>query len=407
MLTKIREKILSNKEVLTPLFTRYSLYSVAIIESFLLPKLIDEYNYSQFEYYKNLIFLFPNFLLGSYSGYVYLKYVHKVDYYQQLFQVGSIISLILAFAGIIIFQNVYLFIPFITFNLYTLVEQKLKVERKFISIFSYKPILSILSIFLAALTFFITPISYNFQWALLFVFGIGFTLWASIFRLGHTSFPIGLSFNRIKLLRYYLMVKVIVTGVLASLIFGLMVFFERYYIKQYYPDFLPTYSLAFNFSQIVAVLLSAVSYVTSVELGERLATIDRSKLWRNFRNALYVFILFLAAFTTFIYFIRGFYLEFKFLQSVTFILSFSKGFFYLIGTVSHLAVYHNFNTKMFKFISMLFIINIILAYTLIYFDAGIFILLILDSIVIMIYSLFILNIVFNKISYIPSKISRY
>ncbi len=406
MLTKIREIIQTRRSVLITLFTRYSLYSVAIVESFLLPKLIDNYNYSQFEYYKNFIFLFPNFLLGSYSGYVYFRYVNGVDYYKQLFQIGSAVTLALAIIGSLILQNYYLIIPFIAINIYTLSEQKLKIERRFTPIFAFKPILSILSVSLAAITYFYNPILYRYDWSIFLVFGVGFIIWILVFGLGRQDFPISIKFNKIAILRYVSMVKIILTGILASFLFSLMMFFERYYIKQYYPDFLPTYSLAFNFSQIIVVLLSAVSYITSVELGERVKTINRQKLIESFKLAFYVFLVIFAMFTLFIYFIQPFYPKFEYLKSITFIITYSKGFFFLIGTISHLAVYNDFNTKMFLFLLKISIINIAIIYGLIYLNTDILFLLIVDSVFVIIYSIYILHIVFNKIDYAKIKLQQ-
>lgn len=404
MLIKVREIILTRKSVLVTLLTRYSLYSVAIVESFLLPKLIDSYNYSQFEYYKNFVFLFPNFLLGSYSGYVYFKYVNGVDYYRQLFQIGSVITLVLAIVGSILLQNFFLAVPFIVINLFTLSEQKLKVERRFTPIFAFKPILSILSLSLAALSFFYTPIVYSYDWGIFIIFGMGFIFWASTFRLGYRDFPVSIHFNKITFLRYISMVKIILTGILASFLFSIMIFFERYYVKEYYSEFLPTYSLAFNFSQIIAVLLSAVSYITSVELGERVKNIDRQKLIENFRIAIYVFVLLLAMFTLFIYFVQPFYPSFEYLRSITFIITYSKGFFFLIGTISHLAVYNDFNTKMFLFLLKISFINIVFIYGLIYLNTNILILLVVDSIFVILYSIYILHIVFNRINFSKIKL---
>lgn len=406
MFTKISERVVSKKDIIVPLLTRYSLYSVALIESFFLPKLIDTYNYSQFEYYKNFIFLFPNFLLGSYSGYVYLKYVNKVDYYKPLIHLGTLISFFLAFISIFIFQNIYLFIPLLFFNIYTLIEQKLKIDRKFTPIFAFKPILSSLSILLAFLFYINNSKSYNYNWALLIIFGLGFILWITIFKVKYIIFPLKVTLNKISILRYVLMVKVILTGVLASLLFGLMIFFERYFIKEYYSDYLPTYSMAFNLSQIIAVLLSAVSYISSVELGENLLKINRSKLLKNFKNAFFLFLIFLGLFMGFVYLINPYYSKFEDLKLITFIISYSKGFFFLTSTISHLAVYHNYNNKMFFFLLKLFIINIASVYILIFLNTNVISLLLLDSIFILIYSLFILNIIFNKIKYSNSVLSN-
>lgn len=400
----IQQKFVANKAVLITLFTRYSLYSVAIVESFFLPKLVSNYSYSQFEYYKNLIFIFPIFLLGSYGGFTYLKYVHRVDYYNQLFQIGLLLSIALSVIGSIFLQNFYLLIPFLVFNIYTIAEQRLKVDRKFFEVFAFKPILSVCSILFAIVFYYLYPDSYDHNWALLFTFSVSFILWVAVFDISKIAFPFNFVLKKFKLLRYTLMVKVILTNILASFVFSLIIFFERYFVKEYYSDYLPTYSFAFNLSQIIAVLLSAVSYITSVELGERILSINKEKLVSNFKKACYSFIILFILFMIFVYAIHFYYPKFENLQTITFIISYSKGFFFLVSTVSHLAVYHNYNTKMFLFILKLSILNILLVYILIYFKTNIFTLLAIDSVFVVIYSVYILNIVFNKISYSTNKV---
>lgn len=405
MLTYLRmrgntvEAIVAKLEIAKPILIRYILYSLALVESFALPKLIDEYNYSQYEYYKNFIFIFPYFLLGAHNGYVYLKYSLKVDYYQQLFTIGIIFLLIISCIFSVLFSNLAILLPLLITGLYTISEQYLKIQRRFTIIFLFKPLLSIITVLIAWIYIKQDSISYNY---LLFIsFNLTFVIWYILCPIKKGAFPFEkyLQICRFTFLRYGYLIKVYFTGVLAHLLFTLLIFFERYYIEKYYPNELASYSFAFNLSQIVVMILGAISYITSVELGEKMDNLNKTKLKMQFNKATFAYAIFFILFLLFVYFIIPFYNNFENLFAITAIITYAKGFFFLVGTISHLVGYFGFNTLMLKGLSLLFIIEAIIVYALISLEAPLLTLLMIDSCVLLIYSFFLLNIVFNKVKY--------
>lgn len=104
-------------------------------------------------------------------------------------------------------------------------------------------------------------------------------------------------------------------------------------------------------------------------------------------------------FTLLLYFIKPYYYEFNDLIIITLLVTYAKGFFYLVGTISHLAVYHGHNTLMFKGLSLLSVLEITLVFSLIFLGAPLHTLLFIDSLFLLAYSVYTLNIVFNKIPY--------
>ena len=101
-------------------------------------------------------------------------------------------------------------------------------------------------------------------------------------------------------MRYIYLVKVIASGVLATLLYSGLTFFERDCVDRYFPQYLPTYSMAYRLSQIAVVLLSAVSYVSTVELGENKNIIKRYQVKKYLKMACigyFVVLILLMSFT--------------------------------------------------------------------------------------------------------------
>ncbi len=399
IILQLKNKFIANKDSIVAVLIRYLFYGIASVESFLLPLFFKGEIYANFEYYKNFIFIMPNFLLGSYSGFIFLKYSHKVDYFKQLVSVGYVVSAITAVIMSLFIQNFYLLIPFIIINIYTLIEQWLKVERNFIAAFAFKPIYSILSILFAFLITSYTQFVINPSLSLCVLFSLTFVSWLFLCKIPKEAFIPDFKISKFTVLRYAFMVKVIVSGVMASFLFSILLFFERFYVNKYYHDVLPSYSMAFNLSQIIVVILSAISYVSSVNLGESKDTMEKKKLLHSFKVAVSTYFMMFIGFIGFIYFISSFYKQFNDLVLITAIVTFGKGFYFLTGIFSPLAVYHGFNNNMFRFLLLLFIINISLIFFLIFLKLNLFILLLIDSFFIIIYALYMLHLVFNKIKY--------
>lgn len=391
---------LNRKDTLIPLLYRYLFYGIGSLEGFLLPLILNLTSYGEFEYFKNLIFIFPNFLLGSYSGFVMIKYSFKVDYFPQLIKIGVIFSCIVALAGSLILKEVFLLLPIFIICLFTLLEQRLKVDRAFLKAFAFKPIFSIVSISLAYYLYKTQNNHFNPTVNLFYIYLFSFLLWIVVFKIPLFTIGFNFSINKITWLRYFCMIKIIFTGVLASFLYALLLFFERYCINKYYVEILPTYSLSFNMSQIIVIILSTISYISSVEYGENMYTIKKFQLWNSFKRALSIYIILFIFFTIAVYFISLYYKDFSFLVPITIIVSFSKGFLALVGIFSPLVVYHNYNNAMLYSLLIFGSINVLIAFLIIYFGYGIFVLLIANSFFIILYSFYILHLLFRKIKFV-------
>ena len=142
MFFKIKKLFKQNNNIQIVL-TRYFLYGLGLIDILFLPKLLPPQVYAGIEYYKNIIFLFPNILLGASSGYIYAFYVEKRDDFNPFFKVSIFVSIIAAIIVGLVWNYYLLIIPLITINIFTIFEQKLKVTRNFIEAFLFKPLLSI------------------------------------------------------------------------------------------------------------------------------------------------------------------------------------------------------------------------------------------------------------------------
>lgn len=401
MIQKVLQSFQTKFSSVKSIFIRYFLYGFALIESFALPKLIDNHNYSQYEYYKNFIFIFPYFLLGAHSGYVYLKYSFKVDYYRQLFSIGILITFFLAGAFALIFQKSIILLPLIIIGIYTISEQYLKIRKRYAIIFLFKPLLSVITVGLASSFLYFNSHYIEFEKLIIISFSLACLIWVLLCKDKAITFPFNAirSISRFTALRYGFMVKVYFTGVLGSLMLSALIFFERYFTEKYYPETIATYSFAFNLSQIIVVALSAISYITSVELGEKKDIINIKRLKSQFVKAAASYAGFMFLFTVFLYLITPFYPEFNNLATTTLLITYAKGFFYLVGTVSHLAVYHGYNTRMFKGLLLFSILEVTLIMVLVQLGTPLPTLLFIDSIILISYSFYILDIVFNRIQY--------
>ncbi|RYU92897.1 hypothetical protein [Emticicia agri] len=405
MLIKLKSLIVSGKKQISSdyvkaIFLRYLLYAFGVIDSLIVPILLKNQpdTYSNIEYLKNAIYLFPNILLGSYSGYTYIKYNKGVDLFNVLFKIGFISSFFLAIITGIIINNYVIIFPLLFINLYTIIEQRLKVDKKFSLAFMFKPLLAIFSILIAFLNYkFTLAIHYNFF--ILLTFSLAFFSWSipsrQYFFFDSSFFKI----KRIELLKYLLLIKKIFTGVLASLVLGVLIFSERYIVEKFYPGYLATYSFAFNLSQIIVVLISAFSYLSNIYLGEKINNIDKNKLKSQLKVSTIGYLALFIFFSITVVLIRPLYGHFDNLIVITLLVTIGKGYYYITGIFSPIAVYKDYNTKMLITITSIFICNVSITFILGMQAVPLITILIIDSLFILSYAFYVLDIVFRRISY--------
>ncbi len=377
------------------------LYSISFIEILLLPLVIDENIYAEFEYLKNAVFLFPMILLGGHSGYTYLYYRTKKDDYFSLINVGLLLSIIASVLFAIYIKNIYVFLPCIAINIFSIVEQRLKIKKSFVTAFLFKPLLSLFTLIITLIFFWGLDYKLKADSILNATFLTSILIWV-IMVLYTDAESLKLSFTSLKndFYKYTIFVKKIFTGVLASTFLTGFFFLERYYVNKFYTEELADYSFSFNLVQLMIILITTLSYISSNLLGERLYTIQKSTLVKYFKILIIGFLILLVGLIIFSFLMKTFFFQ-KFDNMViyTSIIGLSKGFVFLVGILTPLAVYNDFNNRMLVCIASLFVLSNLTAYGLHLCQYSIIHYLIFNGMILLIYPIFNLDIIFRKISY--------
>jgi len=383
------------KNYFVTVFARYLLYVIIAAEVLILPKLLEETTYADYEYLKNLVFMAPYALFGSYSGFIYLKYTYKKDFFGVLFTSGIFFSLIIGSVLSIYFRNIYFLLIVMSINLFTILEQRLKVDNKFIVAFSFKPILSILVLLSAwiamQLSFDISPI-------LLLSLSVilGFVIWMIISK-SYGSFH-AQKIEKKLFLRYFILVKKGLPINLATVFLSFFLFTDRFFIDKYYPDYLGTYSFGFNVSQILVLALTTIGYVSAIKIGEIKEELSKEKLKKTFKYALLIYIIMLIGLVCGLFILKEFY-SFDGLILITLLLSYSKGFYFLLGIISSVVFYFNYQILSLKIIALIFSVNVLTSFMIIGAGYSVYYLLAMSSLLLLLYSLTVLYIIFVKIDY--------
>lgn len=363
--------------------------------------------YGQLEYYKNLIFLFPNILFGAYGGYVFVKYTTKKDHFDALLIIGSIITAIVTIAICVIQQNFYLAVPLISINLFVIIEQKLKVNKKYIRAFLFKPLLAIFTLVLGLLIFLnISPIEYDVHTYIFCTFSMTIITWLFLVRKYLIEINYDLSLLRNYFITFVSLIKSFGTGSLAGFVLLLWFFFERHIIRTYFSDNLAEYSFSFNLTQILVIVLSVFSYLSTVEYGEKFNELTKQEVTSTFRKYFLVYVIFLLVYLFSIKLVSNFYNDFSNLYQIVSILCFSKGIYFFIGIFNPILIYKGFNNKILFSITTFFLINVFLVYLSIFNEMNLFFILILNASLIFLYSLFLLYNLIYKVNYVLSNNSN-
>lgn len=391
---------LSNQqiEVIKPLIGRYLLYGVGLLDVLLLPKLLSPITYGEFEYIKNLVFLFPNALLGIYSGYVYIKYVKQIDTFDTIARIGIIHTVVLSLIVGFLMNNFFIIIPLVIINLYTLIEQKLKVEKYFITIFSYKPLLSIAIVLLASGI--ILPKSSNANELLFGSFALSFGLWMILVRRTKVQImPKTHPITRFEIKKYAFIIKKIISSVLVSTILSLFFFSERYFVEKYYGEEIGVYSFGYNLCQIMIVLINSLAYISTVQWGEQVHELVYSKVRKSLQRILLGYTILFILYMLSIFLISPFYQEFKNLLSYVTLISFSKGLYFAIGILTPILVYKDFNNQMFLGSLLLLVFSFILNFYVVSVNFSFITLLLINNACLIIYTTYVIYLLIRRVQY--------
>jgi hypothetical protein len=340
------------------IISRYFLYSVIVLEVLVLPKILPENIYTEIEYYKFLLYFTPFLLFGASSGYVYYKYNQNSDYFTSLLVFGFIHTVLLAIGVYIFTSNLFLSVGMFIIVLFILIEQRAKTEKEFMLAMSIKPIISLCLLFISFLYFYDylqTPTVNILYYAML----MAFILWFSLvyFRI-RKKFIIDYS---IEIKQYF---KLISKGFFISvgtLILMAIFFTDRYFTKEYYPDYLLTYSFSYNIVQFIILALTTIAYTNTISIGENIEKnsylLLKQKLIQAYKLFLFLYIFFVA-----FVLLLSLYYDFSGFIVISLIMGLLIGNFYTVNSIGSIAQYNDFQTEMTKVIFVLFLVNYFLSY---------------------------------------------
>jgi hypothetical protein len=385
-------------EVIKPLIGRYLLYGVGLLDVLLLPKLLPPLVYGEFEYIKNLVFLFPNALLGIYSGYIYIKYVKQIDTFDTIARIGVIHTIVLSLIVGLLINNFFIIIPLVIINLYTLIEQKLKVEKYFITIFSYKPLLSVAIVLLASGI--ILPKEYNANQLILGSFTLSFGVWMLLVRQTKAKImPKMYPVTQYEIKKYIYIIKKIISSVLVSTILSLFFFSERYFVEKYYGEGIGVYSFGYNLCQIMIVLINSLAYISTVQWGEQIHELIYSKVLKSLQQVLLGYSILFVLFIILVFLISPFYQEFTSLPFNVTLISFSKGLYYAVGILTPILVYKDFNNQMFLGSLLLLMFSFALNFYLTSIQVSFSVLLLVNNTCLIIYTVYVIYLLLRRVQY--------
>ena len=128
------------------------MYSLIALEVMLMPRLLPSNEYSELEYYKFITFMFPFFLVGAHSGYMYYRFTEKDDRFNNLLIFGSLQLGGVAIAFGLMKQNIYFAIAGLLMGIMVIIEQRVQVEKLFTLALAAKPLISVFLVLVAYLS---------------------------------------------------------------------------------------------------------------------------------------------------------------------------------------------------------------------------------------------------------------
>ena len=321
-------------------FTRYLLYGFIGLEILLLPVLLLNTKYAELEFIKHTSNLLPLALLGAQTGYMKEFYERKNDYYIPLFQMGIFILIIVGVLGSLVFNNFVYSFTVIVIGVTFIFEKYLLVKKRYNQAIIFKPLLSVSLLGTVALLTYLNMFSIN-----------------RVVFLSHAIFLIiilSLLRNKIKLKsisnfskfkfqdsfkKYYGLIKQGILLNLTTILYTLFLYSDRFIYKEFYNSELPNFSLAYNFAMLVIIGLTSINMIQSVDLGERLDTINFKNLKSVISKSLIIFILIFTLTLIFSVIYGLIYPDFQHVWMMVGLISMGLGFFFIAGAITPIIFY--------------------------------------------------------------------
>lgn len=348
------------------IITRYLTYAIVFLEVFIAPLILKKEIFGQYEYLKNIVTLSSFVLLGSHTGFVYYYYTSKKDHFIELLNGSYIVLIAMAFIYSIYYRSFY-FIPLIIcFGSTVFIEKKLQVERQLYLAILFKPVFALISLLTLFITLYVLHFEINITLFLTIIYIVSLLLWCLLIyffapKMVHDIFEKwSLKKNDISI--YYNLVKAGIVENFATIILLFYFFTDRFLLKNFYSEELSSYSLAFNFSQLIFVGMNSITFVNNIEIGEKLHTIRRGDLVKIYKKSLLIFILLLVCVNIISFFYQMLEQKFQYLTQYTFVLSFFIGLYYTFNVIGIVPLLNKKQNTVTFFLLIFLIINLISSY---------------------------------------------
>jgi len=366
------------------IISRYFLYSFIALEVLLLPKLLPSELYAQIEYQKFILYFIPFFLLGAPSGYVYFKYNENKDYFHSLLLFGFLFGVIISLLLFLLNKNILFSIAGLLMILFFIMEQKVKTEKEFFLALSIKPFISIMLLVLSY-SIFVKLFDTKSLEILYYSIFMAFIVWSlvAIIRINKKIFTVKVAFFEYK----QLVQKGFLINI-ATLLLMVFFFIDRYFTKEYYYNYLASYSFSYNLIQFVILALTTVSYVNVINIGENIKKIEYSFIKQKIKKAYLIFCILFIIFIGFLFILNNFY-YFKDFILISIILCFFIGIFYSMNSIASLAQYLDFQKEISMMILLIVVLNYSISYIMTIYNVPYLYLLIKSGILLNIYSLYL------------------
>ena len=351
------------------------------LEVLLLPKVFSPELYSEIEYQKFILYFVTFFLFGANSGYVYCKYNDNKDYFYSLLTIGSIVGAGVSIVLFLYYQNIYFSLSSFLMFTFLIVEQKIKVENEFFLALAIKPLISMtLSVY--AILYYKGKIE-NYGINFLYIsIVVSFFIWITLvmFRLRtNFSFKFKVCFTE-----YGTLISKGFFVNIATLLFMGFFFSDRYITKEYYPEYLASYSFSYNLIQFVVLALTTIGYVNVVKMGENIKEMRYSVVLQTIKYSYKLFLSCYILFGIFLFVISPFF-DFQGFVLISLLMAAFVGHFHVINSVSSLAQYLDFQRDVVFMMFILVVLNLISSYILIYFKLSYFLIIIKSGLLLNLY----------------------
>jgi hypothetical protein len=184
---------------------------------------------------------------------------------------------------------------------------------------------------------------------------------------------------------------------IGTLILMAIFFTDRYFTKEYYPDYLATYSFSYNIVQFIILALTTIAYTNTVSIGETIKINSymflKKKLTQTYKLFLFLYICFIG-------FVLLLSLYYNFLDFIiiSLIMGLFIGNFYTINSIGAIAQYNDFQKDITIFIFVIFILNYFLSYIFVEFGLNYIYIIFKTGVLLNFYSFYFIKLLHGDIS---------